>query len=130
MTGIKTNIRDGAYVALGACALGVAHFSKKKDEVKAKIEPMFKDVTPKIKDAGDKVGQTLSPLTTRISPVANNMYESVSTHVLPAANSVADKVSTNIGPVANEVVKQVKCRSEQAIISTKKIADEAKKRVS
>ena len=130
MTDIKTNIRDGAYVALGAAALGVQHLSKKRDDVKTRLEPVIKDVTPKIKDASDRVVETLSPITARISPVAENVYGSVSTHVIPAASNVANKVSSNFGPMANEVVRHVKARSEQAITSTRKIADEAKRRVS
>lgn len=130
MTDIKTNLRDGAYVALGAAALGMQHLSKKRDSMRARIEPLMKDVTPRIKDASDRVVETLMPLTAKISPVAENVYGKVATHVMPAANNVAEKVSTNLGPVASGVVHQMKTRSEQAISSTRKIADEAKKRVS
>ncbi len=140
MTDIKTNLRDGAYVALGAAALGVQHLSKKRDSVRAHIdqvsarfEPVIRDVSPRIKDAGDRVGQSLAPLANlsgRISPVAENVYGTVSSHFIPAANNVAERVSTNLGPVASSVARQVKVCSEQAITSTKKIADEAKRRVS
>lgn len=137
MTDIKTNLRDGAYVALGAAALGVQHLTKKRDVVKArfdgvaaKFEPVIKDVTPRIKDAGDRVGQTLSPFTDRISPVAENVRDTVSTNVFPAACAAAGKVSDGIRPATTSVVRHVKARSEQAITSGKKIADEAKRRVS
>lgn len=33
MADIKSNIRDGAYVALGACALGVSHLTKKREVI-------------------------------------------------------------------------------------------------
>lgn len=130
MTDIKTNLRDGAYVALGAAALGVQHLSKKSESMKARFEPVIKEVSPKLKDASGRVVESLSPITARISPVAENVYGKVSTHVMPAANNVAERVSTNLGPVAFGVVNQMKARSEQAFSSTKKIADEAKKRVS
>lgn len=123
MTDIKTNIRDGAYVALGAAALGMQHLSKKSDGVKARVEPVIKDVTPKIKVVSDRVYE-------KISPIAENVYGRVSTRVLPVASAAAEKVSTNLKPVASTVVKQVSEKSGQAISSGKKIADEAKKRVS
>ncbi len=107
MSDLKTNIRDGAYVALGAAALGVSQISKKTDEIKvhlntftSKLEPALKDVTPKIIEAKNAVSETVSPLTEKVGPVANN------------------------------VVSQVKCYTQSALSSSKKIAEEAKKRVS
>ncbi|MFN8015358.1 MAG: hypothetical protein U0R17_01955 [Acidimicrobiia bacterium] len=111
MTNIKTNLRDGAYVALGAAALGVAQLSKKRDSVKAHIDNVSSKVEPVIKDASGKVIENLTPIATKISPVA-------------------EKVSNNIGPVATQVVKRVKETSNQAFESTKKIACEAKRRIS
>lgn len=126
MTDIKTNLRDGAYVALGAAALGVQHLSRKRDGLKAhfdtvssRIEPVVKDVTPRIKDAGDRMYTTLSPVA-----------EKISAQLFPAAKATAGKVSSNISPVANSVVTQMKSRAEQAVTSGRKIADEAKRRVS
>jgi len=130
MTDIKTNIRDGAYVAIGAAALGVQHLSKKRDEVKARFDGVSTNFGPAIKGATCRVSETISPLTARITPVAENIYESVSTHVVPAASSMAEKVSANLGPVTSSVISQVKSTSNAAICSSKKIADEAKRRVS
>ncbi len=130
MTDIKTNIRDGAYVAIGAAALGVQHLSKKKDQVKAKFEGVSSRFEPAFKNATVRVTESMTPIKTRITPVAENIYESVSTHVVPAASSVAEKMSTNLGPVTSSVISQVKLTSNAAISSTKKIADEAKRRVS
>jgi hypothetical protein len=122
MSDIKTNIRDGAYVALGAAALGVQQLSKKRDVVMSRFDDVSSRIEPVVRDMTTKI----SPLAERVAPMA----ERVSSQVLPAANVVAEKVSTTLAPVASSVVVQLRTRAEQALASTKKIADEAKRRVS
>lgn len=62
MTNLKTNLRDGAYVAIGAAALGVQHLSKKRDDVKAGLGGVSSRFEPALKEATAKMSDTISPL--------------------------------------------------------------------
>lgn len=87
MADLKTNIRDGAYVALGACALGVSHFAKKREFIVEKVS---------------NASTTLSP---KISEVAGNVSEKFSTSIAPKASSIFDKIKKQSETAINSSVK-------------------------
>ena len=87
MADIKTNIQDGAYVALGACALGVSHLAKKREYIVNKFNDASSQISPKLNDA------------------ACNVSEKFSTSVAPKASSIIDKVKKQSESAISSSVK-------------------------
>ena len=96
MADIKRNVRDGAYVALGACALGISHLAKKREKISVQINSVGNQIKPKFDATTENISNTFS---STVTPIAANVYD------------------------------KVKKQSESVINSTKKIAEEAKKRI-
>lgn len=84
MADIKTNIRDGAYIALGACAIGVYHIAKKREVIADKFNSASSQISPKINEAACNVSEKFS---STIAPKASSVFDKVKKQSESAVNS-------------------------------------------
>jgi hypothetical protein len=84
MTDIKRSVRNSTYVALGTCALGISHLSKKREVISNQFNSVSSQITPKIGNAAENITNTL---TTTFTPLATTVYERVKKQSEIAINS-------------------------------------------
>ena len=88
MADIKRNVRDSAYVALGACALGLSQISKNREKIATQIKCVSEQITPKINTATENISCTIS---NSVTLIANTVYSQVKKQSETAVNTTKKK---------------------------------------